>query len=209
MDVQWFKNLQKQRGVTADDIAKAMGRSRSNVSNIYAGNQRMSLDWAKAFADTLGVTIDEVLERSGALDAPEARNFKPGYSESDAILLPNDAPGFKKSQLVARAFGYNEKSTSIWSVQSAAMSLAGYLKGDQVLVDKAQSSLVRVGDVVVAQRFDHQAGAQTSLLRRYEPPVLVADSPRATDRRVLIVDENNVFILGKVIAQWRSEFETD
>ena len=57
MDDKWFKRQQKIAGVTAADIADRMGRARSNVSHILNGHQRMSLEWAKAFAEVLNVPL--------------------------------------------------------------------------------------------------------------------------------------------------------
>ena len=60
MDDKWFKQQQKRVGATAEDIAQKMGRTRANVSNIYTGRQKMSLEWARAFAEVLQVPIDAV-----------------------------------------------------------------------------------------------------------------------------------------------------
>jgi hypothetical protein len=62
--------------------------------------------------------------------------------------------------------------------------------------------MVRPGDVVIAQVYDRGGSAKT-VLRRFEPPVLVAASMDPEDWRVHVVDGNNVLIRGKVVASWR------
>jgi transcriptional regulator with XRE-family HTH domain len=204
MDTKWFKDKQKEAGVTAEDIAKRAGRARSNVSHIYAGKQKMSLEWAQAFADTLNVPIDEVLKRAGAISEPRAQQINPGFSESDAAPFAGKAPEQQRAANRAQTFGGDRPGVDIWTVRSNALALNGYLPGDQILVDTHQSETCRAGDVVVAQKYDWQTGSATTLLRRFEPPVLVAASLEPDDQRIDVVDGTNVIIKGKIIASWRS-----
>lgn len=203
MDDKWFKTQQKRVGVTAEDIAQRMGRSRANVSHILTGRQRMSLEWAKAFAEVLQVDIATVLEKAGATDAPTAQRITPGFAESDAAAW---VPGPKLAENepvrgVAEVLGATRPGIDIWRVKSRAMALAGLIEGDFMLVDTNQAERVRAGDVVIAQLYT-RTGANT-VLRRFEPPVLVASSADPDDARVHVVDGTNVVIRGKVIASWR------
>jgi len=204
MDDKWFKHQQKIAGVTADEIAKAMGRDRSIVSRIYTGRQKMTLEWAKAFAEVLNVSLDEVLKRAGVLDPPEARTIQPGFSDGDAAPWLGKKGESHKVDAIAAAFGGNRPGVDVWQMNSGAMALDGLLPGDFLLIDSHQSELCRAGDVVVAQNYDWQTGSATSLIRRFEPPVLVAASSEPDSKRVLVVDGNNVVIKGKVIASWRT-----
>lgn len=201
MDDKWFKQQQKRVGVTAEDIARKMGRTRANVSNIYTGRQKMSLEWARAFADVLQVPIDDVLKRAGVLKPIEARRVTPAFADSDA------APWGDRSDDsvcgVAAALGGGKSGIDVWQVETGALSLMGYVPGDMILLDTQQSELCKVGDVVIAQKYDGKTGASRMLLRRYEPPVLVAASPEMADRRVDVVDGTNVLIRGKIIGSWR------
>ncbi len=203
MDILWFKKMQRQAGVTAEDIAAKMGRDRSIVSKIYSGQQRMSLDWAKAFADVLNVSLDEVLEHAGELDTLRARELKPGFAESDAAPFIGKGGDANAIEARARAFGGGRPGVDVWEVRGGALALGGYMPGDYMLVDTHQSETVRAGDIVIAQRYDGQTGSATTLLRRFEPPVLVAASTDPEDQRVHIVDGANVVIRGKVVASWR------
>jgi len=203
MDDKWFKLRQKEIGVTADEIAQKMGRNRSAVSHIYSGQRRMSLEWAQAFAETLHVTIDEVLKHAGVLDPPRAQELSPGFAESDAAPFVGQGKQLDDAQKVARALGGERPGVDYWTVKSDALALGGYLTGDFILLDTNKSEQCRAGDIVIAQKYNWQTGTAETLLRRFEPPVLVAASTAASAQRVDVVDGNNVVIKGKVIASWR------
>lgn len=202
MDDKWFKAQQKRVGVTADQIAAVLGRDRSVVSKILSGKQRMTLEWAKAFAEVLQVPLVTVLEKAGVTDARTAQKVQPGFADSDAapfVYGPGQAEG-AQVRTAAQAFG-ERPGVDVWRVKSAAMALWGLLPGDFMLVDTHAAERVRAGDVVVAQLYT-RTGAST-VLRRFEPPVLVAASADAADARVHVVDGTNVVVRGKVVASWR------
>lgn len=208
MDDKWFKQQQKKVGVTAEDIAKAIGRDRSLVSRIYVGRQKMTFEQAKAFAKVLEAPLDEILERAGL--APngdgsyEVRgSLTGGFSEGDAAPYKASAAETDTTKRIAALMGQGP-GVDTWTVTSETMRMSGYLPGDTILVDTHQSERAKAGDVVIAQIYDWQTGSAKTVLRRNEPPVLVADGLSQNDQRVLVVDGNNVVIKGKVIAQWRN-----
>ncbi len=203
MDDKWFRKRQKIAGVTAEDIAQIMGRSRSNVSHILNGHQRMSLEWAKAFAQALDAPLDEVLQHAGVMDEQQAQTLRPGFSESDVAPWKGKDAEDRAVHTVAQAHG-ERPGVDVWQVKSPALSLMGYMPGDMMLVDTHAAERVRQGDIVVAQVYDNTKGTAFTLLRRYEPPVLVAASPDPDDRRVHVVDGVNVVIRGRVTASWRN-----
>lgn len=200
MDDKWFRNRQKEVGVTAEHIAAARGRSRSIVSHILNGKQRMSIEWAQAFADVLKVPLDVVLEKAGTLDAPKAQTLRPGFAESDAAVWKGSPEQERKVASIADAMGRRD-GINVWQVKSRALSFMGYMPGDFLLVDAFAAERARQGDVVVAQVYERDGA--TTVLRRYEPPVLVAAGPEIAERRVHVVDGVNVVILGKVNGCWR------
>ena len=204
MDEKWFKAQQRKVGVTAEDIANRMGRARSNVSHILTGKQRMSLDWAKAFAEVLQVPLATVLEKAGVTDGETARQVAPGMSEGDAAPWQG-APGQQDQQTVraiAAALGATRPGVDVWRVKSASMVLGGLMVGDFLLVDGHQADRAKPGDVVIAQVYNRDGA--TTVLRRFEPPVLVAASCDPEERKVHVVDGENVLIRGRVVASWRS-----
>lgn len=202
MDDKWFKQQQKRVGVTAEDIAKRMGRTRANVSHILTGRQRMTLEWAEAFADVLQVPIATVLEKAGVSPKATAQQIIPGFAESDAAAFTPAPAQADQMKVIATAFGATRPGIDVWRVKSNAMALAGLLDEDFILVDTHQSERARAGDVVIAQLYQRN-GTAITVLRRLEPPVLVAASADPKDGRVYVVDGENVVIRGKVIASWR------
>ena len=203
MDDKWFKTQQKRVGVTADQIADRLGRDRSVISKILSGKQRMTLEWANAFAEVLQSDLATVLEKAGVAEPHITHRVAPGFAESDAAAwIPG--PSLAESapvRGVAEVLGATRPGIDIWRVKSRAMALAGLIEGDFMLVDTNQAERVRAGDVVIAQLYT-RTGANT-VLRRFEPPVLVASSADPDDARVHVVDGTNVVIRGKVIASWR------
>lgn len=207
MDDKWFKKQQKAAGVTAEQIAQKMGRDRSVVSRIYNGRQKMSIDWAKAFAEVLNVPLDQVLKHAGALDKEDVQAIAIGFSEGDAVPWADRTGGGSKvtrDNGVAELFGGDKPGVDVWVVRSNALVLNGFLVGDRILVDTNQSETVRAGDHVIAQNYDWKSGSATTLIRRFEPPVLVSSGIDQSSQRVHIVDGKNVIIKGKIIASWRA-----
>lgn len=203
IDDKWFKQQQKRVGVTSEDIAEKIGRSRSAVSHIYMGRQRMSLEWAKAFAEVLQVPLDEVLRRAGVADEPTAQALAPGFSESDAAAWAPKPSDSNKPRTIGEALGART-GVDIWQVRSASMALQGLLPGDFMLVDTHIADQARTGDVVIAQVYDYAKSKAITVLRRIEPPVLVAASADPADNRIYVVDGVNVMVRGIVIASWRA-----
>jgi SOS-response transcriptional repressor LexA len=201
MDVNWFKQQQKLRGVTADDIAQIAGRNRTNVSHIYNGKQRMSLDWANAFAKALDVPVSLILTKAGEIDGNNETETR-GFAENDAAPFQIPPQNIKESTL-ADHLGAGRAGVDIWTVNSATLVSEGYLPGDRILVDTNQADRCRAGDIVIAQVYNGQTGTAETILRRYEPPVLIAPAATAGNR-VLIVDNNNVIIRGRVVGSWRA-----
>lgn len=203
MDAAWFKALQKRTGVTTFDLGEAIGRDRSVVSKIINGYQKLTFEQAAIFAEKLGVALPEMIERGGLGDADKAQQIAPGFAESDATPWQAPPRPDDPGRIIAAAMGGDRAGIDVWRVKGSGMLLAGYLPGDFILVDTHASERVRAGDVVIAQQYLPTGGALT-VLRRYEPPVLVAASVDPADRRILVVDGANVVIRGKVIGSWRA-----
>ena len=87
-----------------------------------------------------------------------------------------------------------------WTLQSAALDLAGYLPGDILMVDLNADP--EDGDIVCAQSYDRLGRAET-IFRRFQKPFLTALSTQSNSFRPLIVDEDRVVIRGVVIATLR------
>lgn len=126
-----------------------------------------------------------------------------GFSESDVAPL-RGAPGKREdAAAIARIFGGGRPGIDVWTIKSRALQNMGYLPGDRILVDSHAAGACKAGDVVIAQRYLSDLDAAITLLRRYEPPVLVAASPDPADNGIEMVNGSSVRIYGKVIASWR------
>lgn len=205
VDKDWLKKRLRASGKTSADLAAAISRDRAVVSRIMNGHQEMSLDQAKIIAAQIGVELSELLTRAGLTDAPTAQAFSPGFSESDASAwVPGPEAGLAHEvRSIAQVLGKERPGIDIWRVKSGAMVLGGLLVGDYMLVDTHASERLKAGDVVVAQIYSNATASAVTVLRRFEPPVLVAASADPADARVYVVDGNNVVVMGKVIASWR------
>ncbi len=202
IDDKWFKQQQKRVGVTADQIAAIYGRDRSVISKILSGKQRMTLEWAKAFAGVLNVPLATVLEKSGVAEPQVAQQLTPGFAESDAVQWQPRGPEDRKPQSIAEAFGA-KNGIDPWQVKGTGMVGAGLLPGDWILVDTFAAERVAPGDTVIAQVYNRNGTAKT-VLRRWVPPVLVSVGPGGETTEVHVVDNDNVAIRGKVVACWRN-----
>jgi transcriptional regulator with XRE-family HTH domain len=202
MDEKWFKDQQRKAGITAEDIARRMGRDRSTVSHIYTGRIRMSFDWAKAFAEAFGVSVGEILARAGIADSADVRELSPGFSDGDAALWVPKAGHDRQMLEVASALGA-KAGVDVWRVRNKALSQSGYLPDDFVLVDSHKSEHVKAGDVVLAQIYNNVLGTAMTVLRLFLPPVLVSFPEAGEVPSVNVVDGVNVVIRGKVMASWR------
>ena len=201
MDDKWFKQKQKRASVTAEDIAAKLGRDRSLVSRLYVGRQRMTLEQAQVFAEILNVPLTEVLERAGVLDLASQPQMAADLDDADVRSV--DLPPVGAMRETAIALGSQKPSRTTWQVNSKSLTLAGYLPKDFILVDAEESERCKAGDIVLASIYEWGNGQARAVLRRFEPPVLVAASTDSDDQRVHVVDGKNVVIKGKVVASWR------
>ncbi len=148
--------------------------------------------------------MDEMLVRTGLAEQGQTGHCNPGFSEGDAAAyLP--PPSVKdKVEEQARNFGGGAPGVDVWNVKTDALTLMGFMPGDLILVDSRIADRPKRGDVVVAQVSDWNTGSATTVLRRFEPPVLVAASMNPATYAIHVVDGNNVAIRGIVIASWRA-----
>ena len=203
MDKQWFQTLQRRKGVTSFDLGERLGRDRTIVARILNGRQKMKMEEAKVFAELLEVPLADVLEHAGMTDAATAQQLQPGFRDGDAApWIPSGKATDERDRKMALDLG-QRSGIDVWSVNTRAMSLAGYLPGDKMLVDGRNPSAARSGDVVIAQVYDWQNGTAKTVLRQFQRPALVAHSADPDHWVSHIVDDNNVAIRGIVRSQWR------
>jgi hypothetical protein len=202
MDAGWFKKRKKMAGITDADIAAIAGRNRSAVPKILGGQQRMTMIWARAFSQALGVSLSEVLQHAGELDEGPRVTQRHGFSESDVAPLATDTMT-GRARTLAEALGAGRTGIDTWRVKATDLALIGFLPGDNLLVDQHAGERAKAGDVVIAQVYDAASGEAVTVLREYQPPVLVPASVNPAARRVHVVDGINVVVRGRVVSSWR------
>lgn len=197
MDQHWFKERQRQLGVTAEDIAAELGKDRSVVSRIYVGRQPMKYPEAEVFARLLDVPLATILTKAGLSSSAEV----------DATLSGSDATPIKLDdhpELTALKTAFDHGAdTEIWHVERDSLLLLGIRSGDNILIKRQWDRPVQAGDIVLAEAYDSHLGRAVHVLREYRPPVLQAASVDQDDRKIYIVDDNNVTLVGYVVASWR------
>ena len=204
MDEKFFKNAQRKAGVTAADIAAELGRDRSVVSHIYTGRQRMSMDWAQAFAKVLQLPLSEVMRHAGIVDPAQAQRIDADFAGSDLMQIRAGDPDHSTARATAQTLTADATGLEIYQIISKSMMLAGYMPGDTVVADPAQASRATAGDIVTAKITDWASGAAQTVIRRFEAPVLIAASPDPDDHRAVIVDGKSAVVTGRVVASFRA-----
>lgn len=195
MDGDWFRLQHKLRGISQTQLAARMGRSPTFLTRVYSGAQPLKVSEAGDLARLLGLELREVLARAGlAVQADQAPGeIRPrGFEESDVQPLQGVAP----APPPLRAQGNGQ---TVWTVHNDGMALAGFLPGDQMIVDA--NATPHRGDAVIAQIYDWRAETAQTVLRLYLPPYLTRPSVRA--EAPLTVDGEHVIIKGTVVASWR------
>lgn len=208
MDTSFFRERQRELRLTNDDLAQAIGRDRSVISRIWSGERQMKPSEVRAIAEKLALDIDIVIEKAGLnggdiLIQAKSVYQRPHSVEDASLWQPEEGSAVSETRDMAQLLGGARPGVDIWQVRNNALILEGYREGDFLLVDHNAAPRARAGEVVVAQVYDHQGGGATTLLRRYEPPVLVGCGFDPDERTVHVVDGKNVAIRGVVIASWR------
>lgn len=203
MDVKFFKQRQKQLGLTTEDLGRALGRDRTAISKMYGGSRALQPEEVEPLARALEMTVDEVLERAGMTAKPVLRAMtQAGFSEGEAVPFDWEGRGGERAALTA-AFGLDRPGVDIWSVRGRSMDLAGYLEGDTILVDRSRAERARAGDDVMAQVYDFASGSARTVFRRYDPPFIFAISTEQSELKPYFVDGEKVVIVGVVTLSWR------
>lgn len=208
MDTNFFRERQRELRLTNDDLAQAIGRDRSVISRIWSGERQMKPSEVRAIADKLNLDIALVIDKAGLNGGDILLQMKSAlerthFNEDASPWKPEEGISVSETRDMAQLLGGARPGVDIWQVRNNSLIFEGYREGDYLLVDHNAAARARAGEVVVAQVYDHQGGGATTLLRRYEPPVLVGWGLDPDERTVHVVDGKNVAIRGVVIASWR------
>lgn len=136
----------------------------------------------------LAGNVVEVPQHGAGLRSPEAVPYLVADGSAEAGLIAMLAPTAKRADL--------------WVMHSRALDLAGILPGDMMVVDIGDAH-ARKGDIVCAQVHSRTSDEAETLFRIYEKPYLVALSSERRYAKPLQVDDNDVTIMGRVLASFR------
>lgn len=205
MDATFFKERQKRLGVTNDDLARAIGRDRAVISNIYSGKRPMKPAEADVFSRLLNVPVEQVLAAAGVFTQAAVAMARPSGMAEDA--RPFDWTGAPERDAMAALFNLDRSGVDVWRVSTDAMTVAGYRQGDAIVVDTRRPDAYRKGDDVIVQVYDLSSGSAVTLLRRVEPPIIFALPSNLAQIQPMVIDNERIVVRGIVVGSWRLKME--
>lgn len=198
--------------MTQAEAAALMGRTPTFLTRIYSGAQELKISEAEELAEILNSSRDEVLARAGlALPDMAPPSMPPGFHAARRVQpqgFANDAAPWvpqlddrerERVEDMASHLIKGHGGRHIWQVKNRVMILDGFAEGDFMLVDQHMEP--KSGDAVIAQVYDWNRGTATTVLRRFDPPVLIAASANPSEWKPLSIE--SVKIMGVVTASWR------
>ncbi len=178
--------LRKERGLSQPMLAAKVGLSKSTISKIETGGQRMLGHQALAISDALGVSMNDLYEDGGVVSPARG-----GFAEEAAPFTPETDTLESRIPL--------EEHQSWYKIETSYLDQIGYLDGDLVVIDISREALtdLQIGDVVIANYYPRKNGAET-IVRQFIPPSLLITNGRK-NLPSLNTESDNVSILGKVV----------
>lgn len=196
MNLSHLKQLMSQHGLSQTDLARILRRDKSVVTNLFQGKRQLKAEEAMLIARHIGVSVSEIL----GIAEPAMELMEP------AALVPfqHEPKDWKKHGNVIKKEGkfflelgdrrdLSHKSFAL-QVTDDSLNLLGVLEGDFVLSELDRPC--KAGQLVIAQHYQGR-GART-VLRKYEPPLLLAHSTTAS-HKPLSIDQDDVRLVAPVI----------
>jgi transcriptional regulator with XRE-family HTH domain len=190
----YIQKIMDKLGITQTELAKKAMLDPSTLSRFMHGGR----DGHALRASTIHKIGMATGIRMNGGPIPAAESIS-GFMEQEAAPWANDESA--PLQQAVAAFTAGRNSASAWVLKSSALSGAGYLPGDILIVDQAEQP--RSGDIACAQVYDWEAGGADTVFRLYQMPVLVAVCTEAATMKAYVVDDNSVVLRGTVIASIR------
>lgn len=189
---EWGKTAMRVRGLSASKWARLAGCAPSTVTRLLkTADEDPDAKWMPS------LTTITKLERVVGMQAPiKAPDQSPGFGDPDVIPIEDGMSAHPRAASVPHR--------QVWEINSAALRLAGYLPGDQILVDTRERPVH--GDVVIAQVYNVEHGYPETVMRLYQPPYLVAAGIN-TDQPPYMITQS-VQVIGVVVESWRVRHKT-
>lgn len=197
-------------------------------------NQRDTKAWIKAVADHLHLSPSRLALNSGAAASTVTRYLNdltgtagitqttlekisqysgvpvhrmPGAARhsptADAIPLRDHAePLADWVEKAVSSIMEGKNGRDAWFVQSWSLDLKGILPGDVLIIDRQLRP--KTGDVVLVKITDFTSGNSEDVIRIYDAPFVMTHSAKLGVQKPLVVDDEQVSIIGVSIGTIRS-----
>lgn len=189
--IAWVKAIISETGWNQSELARRAGITHATLSK-FLNDPNNSAELATA-------TVVKLQAVSPIPHYENARGAMPeGFDEAEAE--PYD-PGSQDTLITRAVEALKGASNHVqpWILRTNALENAGYRWGDILAVD--MSAIPKPGDVVIAQIYDNQGGAETAF-RIYHKPYLVASSNSPRHLAPTLIDQR-VDVRGVVVASLR------
>lgn len=189
---EWLHAIVKSSGLTPTALAAQIGVAASTFTRLL---------YDSAYQGTLSPGVIERVKQRCRVPGPEefGRPDSPhfGTSDGDQIEPLGENPEIRR---LLDAWMTDAPTITAWRLRTKALERVGYLPGDIVLVDGAQSPQAQ--DVVCARVLQWQNNA--TVFRVYAPPFnLLAFGADLLGTLPILLDHNNVVIQGVVVGSFR------
>lgn len=189
----WLQELIKATGKSASQIAAQAGVSDTTLTRLLNNPD---------YEGTLSqLTIDRIKETynvGGPEDLNGRRGGVLGFSEAERVSPEAGKPEVAR---LLKALAAGRNAVEVWLLKTDALSAAGYLPGDLVVVD--MNLPAQPQDAVCAIVHDLTRGAAETVWRIFTPPFLIGASLDRTAYRPLLVDNHQVRVSGVIVAMVR------
>jgi transcriptional regulator with XRE-family HTH domain len=188
----WLRSVLEQTKLTPTALASKAGVAQSTVTRFLNSPDApmIGLRTVAKIAHAAGVTpygAPSNAPRANGFNEPEA---VPYHAQTNGPLAP-----------ILNLLSTQHRAVDPWLLQTDALELAGYLRGDVVLVDL--NAQPRAGDIVCAQLYRWSEGRADTVFRLFEPPYLIAMARDPDVRKPALVDNDRVIIKGVVMLTLR------
>jgi transcriptional regulator with XRE-family HTH domain len=190
--IAWLRAILDETGWNQSELARRAGISHAAISKFLKDSDNA--------AELATATVGKIHAISPIPHYENVRGAMPaGFDEREAEPFDGDMDNDAAISRAVAAIKGGSNHVEPWVLRTDAIENAGYRSGDILFVDF--SAQPKPGDVVCAQIYDNQGGAETAF-RLYHKPFLVASSNSPRHLAPTLIDQR-VDVRGVVIASLR------
>lgn len=186
----WLEHISRTANLTLSEIARVAGLTPSTLTRFKSGNTD---------GHTLTAKTVKKIEDATRVPAYEARVLPKiqGFSEDEARRFAVDEAN---NNPIISAFCHaitQSNSVELWELKTTALAAVGYTPGMVIIVDREAQA--RNGDAVCAQKYDFRRGTAETIFRVFRMPYLVTAFRDEEPATPVVVDNENIAIVGVII----------